>query len=215
MSEMSSADLQAAITQAVQAAVDPLITKMATLEAEMKELQSTVRQLQEELSSKDKALEEMKSSIEIKLDEREQYSRRNNLRIFGISETEDENTDDLVMDVAKRVGVPILHHHLDRSHRLGRKSEQPRPIIVKFVSYANRREVFSAKSKLKGTGVTIREDLTRTRLSVLKKAAEAYTTKCVWTNDGVIMIKLPNLRHPLRVSTEPELAALIRRHPPE
>ncbi|KAK3916456.1 RNA-directed DNA polymerase from mobile element jockey [Frankliniella fusca] len=47
-----------------------------------------------------------------------------------------------------------------------------------------------AKRQLKGTEVTVREDLTKMRLQVLKHAVKEYTMKKVWTSDGVIKVNI-------------------------
>ena len=51
-----------------------------------------------------------------------------------------------------RLNVRVTPHCIDRCHRLGRQQSstgKPRPVIVKFVSYETRRQVFSAKRRLK------------------------------------------------------------------
>ncbi|KAE8741065.1 hypothetical protein FOCC_FOCC013403 [Frankliniella occidentalis] len=160
---------------------------------------------------KDKAIE----SLNYKCEELEQYGRRNNVRIFGIAEQRNENTDQLVLDLAKKLKVNIQLNNIDRSHRVGKPmGSTPRPIIVKFTSYASKKAVFQAKKLLKGTRTTVREDLTRERLALLKEAIRNYSEKNVWTSDGVIMIKVGENTRPLRVRNDAELSSMLERHPP-
>ena len=71
----------------------------------------------------------------------EQYGRRENLRIYGIPENENENTNNIIIDLAEKLKVPISYHDISTSHRLGPKRHaprdgnrpRPRAIIVKFV----------------------------------------------------------------------------------
>ena len=59
-------------------------------------------------------------TLENKVKDSEQYSRRNCLRIFGIPETKGEKTDDIVLKLAKeKLGVEIDINDIDRSHRTG------------------------------------------------------------------------------------------------
>ena len=81
-----------------------------------------------------------------------------------------------------------------------RLPEKARPIIVKFTSYAYRRETFKNKKKLKGSAVSIAKDLTRTRAILLKKVTHTYPNYSVWTSDGVILVKYGN--DILRIATE-------------
>ncbi|KAK3922128.1 Protein unc-13-like protein C [Frankliniella fusca] len=205
--EMSSADLQALIAAAVASAVDPLSAKLDKLQK--------IIELQSEVKLKNDEIERLKQEMNVKFDEREQYSRRNNLRIFGIPESENENTDQLVVDVAKKMGVQLSDSTIDRSHRIGKQGPQPRPIIVKLTRYNTRDEIFRAKRNLKGTGIVVREDLTKLRLKFLKEAVQAYSSKYVWTIDGVIMVKTPKLRYPFRVTDHDSFNTLFDRYPPD
>ena len=50
--------------------------------------------------------------------------------------------------MTNKLGLQVNDTDLDRSHRIGRKTQRstkPRPIIVKFVSYKVRAEVFRSK----------------------------------------------------------------------
>ena len=86
------------------------------------------------------------------LDTMEQYSRRNCLVVHGIPETKEDSGDAVLHVFNGQLNVPVTPHSIDRSHRLGRfqpSSNKPRPVIVKFVSYETRRQVFSVKRRLK------------------------------------------------------------------
>ncbi|KAJ4447843.1 hypothetical protein ANN_09851 [Periplaneta americana] len=96
---------------------------------------------------------------ERKVDDLEQYQRRQCVRIFGIEEEVGENTDKLVVELATNIGVELKVEDIDRSHRVGRTTRdgRPRTIIVKFCSYRKRSEVFFNKKRLKGSGMTLRK----------------------------------------------------------
>lgn len=211
--EMCVDDLQSLIATAVQNAMKPLHEIMSKLQGEISNLKEVVEGLAGELSKKDEEINKLMTTIHDGLDEREQYSRRNNIRFFGMQERDNEDTDTLILDLATRLKVPLELYHIDRSHRVGKLGDKPRPIIVKFVSYAERSALFRSKKALKGTGITIREDLTKVRLDILKSAVSSYTNKAVWTNDGVIMVKVGNAR-PHRLKTEREFDKLLQRYPP-
>ncbi|KAJ4427147.1 hypothetical protein ANN_24763 [Periplaneta americana] len=112
-----------------------------------------VTELQKTIQFNSEVISELKSALvkgtkiealEAKVDELEQYQRRQCLRIIGVEEQEAEDTDKLVMEVGKRIGVDVNVMDIDRSHRIGRRdvgNDRPRPIIVKFVSYRKRSEV--------------------------------------------------------------------------
>lgn len=164
-------------------------------EAVETKLEALVSRYEEKLLQKSQEIDELKLQLAERTDELEQYQRRNCLRIFGEAERDGEDTDCIAISVAKKIGVQLELSDIDRSHRVGRKTNGgTRPIIVKFTSYRKRREMFESKRKLKKTGVTIREDLTRMRLEVLRKAVESFGQHNVWTTDGVVIVKVRNTK---------------------
>lgn len=158
------------------------------------------------------------AKVKARIEHLEQYSRRNCIRIFGIQEKHNENLDEEVLKLFNNyLKQNIQLANIDRVHRIGKRSTQmsassdssssrPRPVIVKFVSYRNRRAVWQDKKKLKGTGIVIREDLAPTRLELWKKAVEKYNYRNVWTSDGTIFIKYNDKNH--AVSTTADLEAI-------
>ena len=144
--------------------------------------------------------------MESVLDDQEQYSRRQCLRIYGVKEKANENTDDLVLEIAKMMKVSIDPRDIDRSHRITPRhvasslapvsasssnstplpESRPKPIIVKFSRYNARHLMYASKSKLKNSGIVIREDLTSLRQDLFYRAKKHPNTKFTWSNDGKI-----------------------------
>lgn len=152
-----------------------------------------VEDLKKKLEVKEQEQKRMREDLNAKCDELEQYSRRNNVRIFGVPESSNENCDELVLNVCKAVGADITVRDIDRCHRVGPKSPgKTRPIIVKLTSYRYRQQIFINKRKLKGSSTTIREDLTTTRLAILKAAIERFGLFNCWSHEGDIIIKKPD-----------------------
>ena len=81
-----------------------------------------------------------------------QYSRRENVRIFGVpvdpSETA-ETTEKKTLAVLLDTGVDIDKEDISACHRLGKTSNGTRPIIVRFVSRRKRAEVLRKKKTLR------------------------------------------------------------------
>ena len=125
------------------------------------------------------------------LDSLEQYGRRSCLLLHGVEEKEGENTTKVFIEHAKELGVTLKPHDISRSHRLGKPRQNGhRPIIAKFVSYADRHRVYSNKKKFKGSRKMITESLTTTRVMRLRRAIEKYESKNVWTMDGEIFVNI-------------------------
>ena len=153
-----------------------------------KKKKKIINGLQNEVSS----LKERTDLLEKKSGDSEQYSCRNCLLVHGVEEQEQENTDNIVLNVIKEnLDIKLLVKDLDRSHRIGKSNSKSkrRPVIVKFISYNKRREIFNNKKRLKSTGVSITESLTAGRMRQLKNARDRFGFNNVWSIDGRIMYK--------------------------
>ena len=181
-----------------------IVSNIETIQGDVLDLQSKLDKREEHIKKLNKEVDEHKKSIdrlERDLDTMEQYSRRTCIRIFGIKETRGENTDSLSADViTSKLGVPLdIAKDVDRSHRTGPAREpttssstaprpaRPRPIIVKLTSYRKRAEILANRRKLKGSGVTIAEDLTMKNLDLLKKTKKSSKVLAAWTSDGRVI----------------------------
>lgn len=153
------------------------------------------------------ALEKENENLGKRLDRIEQYSRRNNLRIFGLPELNGENTDAVIIDFFRdKLFLTFPPSALDRSHRVGKTGQNPRAIIVKFCRYRDRELVFQKKKQLRGTNYVITEDLTVQRVLLKRKAIEKFGIKNVWTADGRVNVKIGGKVH--KLETEVELLQL-------
>jgi hypothetical protein len=154
------------------------------------------------LLEEQKVLAKQIATMETKLDEYEQYSRRNCLLIHGIAEKDDENTNSVATNtIAKYLDVSVTNDDIDRTHRLGPKLKRShhnsgesntksqasaRPIIIKFCSYAKRDQIFKVKSRLKKTGIIITENLTAKRMQLLNDTKKHESVRSAWSIDGRI-----------------------------
>ena len=73
----------------------------------------------------------MNEALDCRLDDLEQYTRRTNIRIYGIPESNVENggpredTDNLAMNFVKEeLGVGLKPEDISRSHRVGKRSSK-------------------------------------------------------------------------------------------
>ena len=80
-------------------------------------------------------------SQELKLDELEQYNRRQNLELVGAPFTENEDVTQITLDLIEKLNVDIAEKDISIAHRLPLKRENSNlknrrhsPIIVRFLS---------------------------------------------------------------------------------
>jgi hypothetical protein len=155
------------------------------------------------LQGENRRLNDVIVKLEDKLDDNEQRNRNQCLLFHGIPESSGENTDDLVVEIIK-TKLEMRNFSIEdiqRSHRLGQKKNdnqretrsrvsRPRPIIVRFVSYRSRKNIYKVKTKLKGEGVSLSENLTRKRYLLYIDCIDKLGKGKVWTADGRITTKM-------------------------
>ena len=142
---------------------------------------SKLKQISAQLAERDVYIAELEkkvSTLELELEELQQYSRRPNLRLQGIED--DTRGEDLerkllaVINGEMKLDPPVERKDIERCQRLGRvdgqqKQNQPRTTIVRFTSERVRDSVYRSRGTLKeynskrgvGSKVFINEDLTR------------------------------------------------------
>lgn len=144
------------------------------------------------------ALQQKVSQMESTIDDLEQYSRRNCIRVSGIPERNNENTDDIVLKLAEELDVNLSIAEIDRSHRVGRVTKKNRDIIVKFSTYRSRQKMYSQRKALREhtdpnlRSVFINEDLTAKRSELLYEARRLMRSskiKAAYSSDGKVFIR--------------------------
>ena len=95
--------------------------------------------------------------------------------MHGLEEESNGNTNQRVLDVlSQSMGETIYIQDIDQTHRLPRKTpgEKSRPVIVKFLRYNTRDLIYKNKKKLKGSRISITENVTAKRITILQRARE-------------------------------------------
>ena len=125
-------------------AADFISNKLDNFERDRLEKEKITKDLKEE----ETYLRGKVDDVTAETDRQEQYSRRNCLLIHGLPESKNENTDILAMEVIEtKMNLKITVNDIDRTHRIGKPKNngKPRPVVIKFVRYNDKKKVFSSK----------------------------------------------------------------------
>lgn len=150
--------------------------------------------------------------VESCYEDMEVYSRKSCLLLHGVEENNGEDVASLVVNfINNRLHISNYRcdiRMIDNVHRLGRhsngRSQRPRPIIIKFCSYLDRKKIWLNKRSLKGTGYLLTESLTRRAAKLYSKVKDTFGKGNVWTDDGRVRVLLPSKKK-LFIRTEKEL----------
>ena len=160
----------------------------------LREQISKVEKANTELVKENQFLRTKIETLEQKVDQAEQYSRRNCLRISRFNEEPLENTDNIVMQLAADIDSDVQLSEIDRSHRVGNPTKprlKPRHIIIKFATYRSRQKFYRQRTLLKERGhqgVVVNEDLTSQKFEA-RNLAKVNLVQGDWSSDGNILVK--------------------------
>ena len=94
-------------------------------------------------------LEKQVCDLEEKLDQQEQYSRGNSLRIKGLPTLPNENLVDRVKHLAeRRLDIELDDMDIDKVHRI-KAGQQGSDILIRFTTYRAKNLMFKARTKLR------------------------------------------------------------------
>lgn len=168
--------------EVILAKIQPSLDKVEKLLNEVAEVKTTSNTHSKKISL-----------LESKYDDLEQYSRRANVRLFGIPEESGENLFTIMTTLFQmRMGINgFKMEDIDRVHRIGTsKQDKPRPVLLKFVSHRSKVLVLKNRKSLKGSGINIKEDLTKVRYALYQMAVKKFGATHTWTMDGKIHVTL-------------------------
>ncbi|KAJ8707935.1 hypothetical protein PYW08_010301 [Mythimna loreyi] len=142
-----------------------------------------------------KALSSLKSQMEwlvVGLDRHEMASRGKVLLLHGLSEGKDADPGAVFLGIlSERLKMKeVTLKDITACHRLGSNLSKPRPLLVRFESRIVRNEVWRNKTKLKGSGLSFSEFLTKPRHEVFMNARKHFGIHKCWTSEGKIVIQV-------------------------
>ncbi len=203
---------------------------IASLESsqELQTQQTTQQKKTETLSKNISRISEQLSNIDVEIDNTRQLMKENNVRVIGLPEHEEEETnklkDQIVVFSKEHLKFPDLNKDdIAEVNRLGQSNnDKPRDVIIKFKHreirnqfYQHRKRLYSDDIRKSATGIYINEDLTQYRQRLyfdirnLRKRSAIYA---VWTSSGTVMVKLKESSEPQAVKSHRELANLLRQN---
>ncbi|XP_049526033.1 uncharacterized protein LOC125946588 [Dermacentor silvarum] len=149
----SQKKIEAQITS-IQKRLDELETKTKLIEL----LERAVDHVEDSVKSVDTHL----GHLESRLNEQEDRSRRNNLILRGIPDSQEswEQSESKIRAILTGALDALSDNGIERAHRLGSYSQNKcRPMIVKFSDLKSKEKVLSARAILKEKNISVSEDV--------------------------------------------------------
>ena len=166
----------------------------------LKSLVEVQRKVSENLKKENTRLRERIENLEEHVDDFEQHGRNINLVLKGVPEVDrngerENTTTKFVEALNEHLGDEnkLVSADISKSHRLGKPRGQgakPRPIIARFALETKKMDIFRAKRKLKGKGISLAENLTAFRTKLYQEACKSIDYRNVWTWEGRIFARI-------------------------
>ena len=145
----------------------------------------------------------MTRKIETDLNDLEQYGRRFNIRIFGLSLANEEDCKEKVATlVSESLGISsFAADDIEAAHPLPVRKvnsassgtqRQTASLIVRLRSKSTREQILQKRKQLKGTGISIAEDLTSLNVNLLNRLHNDERISDSWSMNGKIYCKFKN-----------------------
>nr|XP_026490714.1 uncharacterized protein LOC113396864 [Vanessa tameamea] len=148
------------------------------------------------------ALENLQVQLQILSKQQEDMeirSRRNILLVHDVPQGNNEDPAEIMCKILnERLSLAeVTVSNIKRCHRLGRpnNSDKHRAILVKFCDQGLRNKIWYGKSKLKGSGITVSEFLTKGRHEAFVAARKRFGVSHSWTKDGCVVVVGPDGKH--------------------
>jgi hypothetical protein len=190
------------IAQAVVDLIAPEIAKQSR--AILKSHQDTIDALRAALKASNDKVAALEAAYTRKFEEIDREQRVNNIRILGVDEAPEEDLEKTVIDLARQnLGIELCNRDFDRCFRVGKPAPgAKRAILVRFSSYRTRSRVFAAKTRLKGSKIVVKEDLSPHNYQMLRRAMDKHGPRNVWSSDGRIFVRTGEDKSVIRYSED-------------
>ena len=181
--------LEKKLDEKVKEKLDEANTRMDLLTYETVQLKEEVDKLKKELN-KSKNLAETAAQ---KANTNEQYSRKNNVKIMGVVEDEDENEERLTRKVQNilegKAGLKLEDSKIMTLHRIPGKIGMPKPVLLKLKNNNDKTRIMRKRKEMKLSGYRLVDDVTKENTKFIRRLMEHKDIDSAWYFNGSVFAK--------------------------
>ena len=190
--------LERKIISTIEMRFDRFESRLFSIERRVDQVQEEITGLRTECEEKSQLVSHLSQRVDelyTLLDDREQYSRRDNIRIVGLDEKKNETIEEcaaLVQDFFQQELKIEDKIDISIAHRLGKPRDgQSRPIICRLVKRSHKSTIMRGRKELreKKSKIYISEDLTHTNQRLLRDLKQDQRVARAWTYNCAVNIE--------------------------
>ena len=177
-------DVQTFMTSQVDEIKKTYCSELAKAQSEVASVEQKLQVLQQDYD----ALKVQTQNAMSAANEVGQYQRRWLVRLHGLKLEEEEHCiNTAIKFFDESLGVKLQQEDIEAAHRLRpRNDDKPPCMIVRFQRRDKRQLVINARKKLKDSGMSIMEDLTRENIQLLNRVQNHVSIQQAWAYNGKI-----------------------------
>lgn len=185
-------DLQVIIKQTIEQLLNDkaflnTIVESIQEKLEIKETQKKVKELTTEVEN----LKKENKALEDNMERMEQHRKRKSIRIHGVTESREERVSEKVIETLKdKMKINIRNDEMENCFRTGKTRNGKRSILVTLTREDIKKTIVQNRGKLKGTGISIAEDVTPGKYALSLQAKQKLGKENVWILGGEIRARL-------------------------
>ena len=123
----------------------------------------------------------------------EQYSRKNNIKIMGVEELENETeqslTEQVITIVATKTKVKLDEHKITPLHRIPGKTGMPKPVLIKLKNNSVKIQIMKKRQEMKRAGYRLVDDVTKQNTSLINRLMLHENIDSAWYFNGSVYAK--------------------------
>eukprot|EP00794_Sanderia_malayensis_P001830 gene1830-biopygen1666 len=109
------------------------------------------QKIEEQQSQASKEMEDLKKEItrqQNEIHDLQQYSRQDSIEVSGIPQMDGENSEKIILQICKEIGVQVHPHEIVACHRLRLAKGNP-AIIAKFLNRKIKEQIMLSRKNLR------------------------------------------------------------------
>lgn len=178
-----------------------------------------LNKLEDEIKIKNDIIDNLSS----RLVQLEQYQRNRNIELRDVHQTENENTENIVLKYAEKIDVKLEKNDIEACHRLPNRIGRKQAIIVQFASRKKRDEFLSKKKTIVTNKDLIGQGNSRTYMGEnlspyyknllwkTKQVAREHDYKFVWFWKDRILVKQNETSVTVTINNEKDIQKMIKK----
>ena len=120
----------------------------------------------------------------------EQYSRKNNIKIMGVTERSDETvemqTDNVCNILYQKAGVEIEQRDIVAIHRIPGKARMPKPVLIKVKNSHEKSKIIKKRKEMRNAGFRLVDDVTKLNTELINRLSSHEGIESAWYFNGSV-----------------------------